>query len=131
VTGFPIKFCDEMEARQLIRERVTSDAWWVLVPGDDVGLEVTKAVEERFYRGARSRDFEVMMLPLEAGAPGVVMARKVHCPADALAPLLRRITPNGQPIPGELLDRKNFILLWNNRAAVFINQFIDWMSRGA
>jgi hypothetical protein len=50
---------DEESVRALIRERLISKMWWVIVPGRVTGL--LSRLEEQFYSGERNEDFHLLV----------------------------------------------------------------------
>jgi hypothetical protein len=102
-----VQLHDPESSRQLIRDRLISKKWWVLLlPGDIPPFLST--LEERCYSGERNADFEIMMGSIAgSGFCCVCMARKKWATPKKLSALLQE---SGCTITPESLRRRDILI---------------------
>jgi hypothetical protein len=81
---------DNTDIGQLIRDRMSSGEWWLLVPLDAESNEQIAVIEHRFYFGDANEDFDLMMLGKLSDCPvtGFYFAKKSRMSAAELAETL-------------------------------------------
>ena len=78
---------DHATAVEMIRERVASREWWVILAADQMGIDMAREVEEAHYQGDAALDFDMLVAarPFD-GCPmlGVFFARKSRMTVEQL-----------------------------------------------
>jgi hypothetical protein len=99
---------DEASVRGLIRERLISKKWWVIIPyGSSDG--VLPLLEERFYSGERNGDFHLLVGPVaDRSIYCVALGLKKWAPPKKLARLLQEC---GISIAPETLRQRDVLSL--------------------
>jgi hypothetical protein len=84
-------------ALAILRSRLESDRWWVIIPTGLSGHDLIQAFESQFYADDNSVGFEVMVLRASVvsegwdGAVMVAFALKQCCPPSELARWLAKL----------------------------------------
>jgi hypothetical protein len=98
-------------ALAILRSRLESDRWWVIIPTGRSGHDLIQAFESQFYADDSSVGFDVMVLPASVvseerdGAVMVAFALKQYCPPSELAKWLAQL---GCLATAETLSEKDF-----------------------
>jgi hypothetical protein len=113
--------------RQLIKARLDSHEWWVLVSGpsqDQSGL--IRRLEATHYAGEAGTDFETLLIPdTRLGLVAVFLARKLRCLPSEMQAVLQR--HSGAPLPGSTVDlskRDLFIISDDRRTAAALTKWL-------
>jgi hypothetical protein len=120
-----VQLHDPESSRELIRERLISKQWWVLLfPGNIPSFLPT--LEERFYNGKRNKDFDILVGALtHTGVNSVVMALKRWASPQKLASFFQEA---GCPITLESLTQRDILAFAGSEADVSaINFIFDWL----
>jgi hypothetical protein len=120
-----VQLHDSESSREIIRDRLTSKQWWVLIfPGDIPSF--LPVLEERFYNGKRNKDFQVMVGALaHTGVNSVCMALKKWASPPKLASFFQEA---GHPITLESLRQRDILAFAGSEADVSaINFVFDWL----
>lgn len=107
-----MQICDETEAVAYIKKRIASREWWIILAASDMGREMARCIEDRFYRGDKNAMFEMILLSHPAkGIPfaAIFTAKKSVMTKKRLEKLVKRkvgdrdviLTPD---IPGVFLE---------------------------
>jgi hypothetical protein len=97
---------DEEGARQMIRERLVSKKWWVIIPYGSTD-RLLELLEERFYKGERNGDFHLLVGPIaDRSIYCVCLALKKWAPPKRLARLLQEC---GIKVSPELLSQRDLL----------------------
>lgn len=94
----------EDECVNLIRERVRSRQWWVIVSASPCGSILANAIERKFYSGDNSQFFDAVMVPAQSEAmpalAALFFARKQEMSPEQLSELLRGMIDNAPAVDG-------------------------------
>lgn len=76
------------ESRAMMWARIDSRRWWVIPWIGDRARALSQRLEETFYDGRASSDFEIGMANFGGGIVPVTFAHKRHLSARKLAPVM-------------------------------------------
>jgi hypothetical protein len=96
------------EVKKLLREKIESREWWILIPETDCHYLVVEA-EERFYNGKASADFAAVLGMSEFGIFSIYAAHKRRMSAQDLLTLIG--TRSQLPVSLSQLEKHDIIFL--------------------
>lgn len=96
------------EVKILLREKIDSREWWILMPEPNCSYLVVE-IEEQFYSGEASADFAAVLGVSQYGLVSVYAAHKRRMTAQSLINLIGTRSP--LPISVGQLERHDIIFL--------------------
>lgn len=113
---------DEQGARQIVREKVFSKNWWLILWVHGVAGEFVSEIERLHYSGAKNEGFELMMVPMPP-LFALVFALKKHMSVNDLLKIMNRNIDNKLTVE-DLADRD---LICPNVDLETLGRFSAWV----
>ena len=109
--GPGVSLLSEDDGIALIRQRLRSRKWWMLLGIDNHSTGWMSAIESRFYSGKKGRDFDLVMVIAPGRAViGVALAKKTRMSPSQLSAFIAK--ESGQPpMNDELLTEKDCLCI--------------------
>lgn len=114
------------EMRQMVREKFLSKEWWLILWGRTKGGDFIIDVENTYYVGEQSADFELLMGGFIPSLWAVAFAKKKHMNAKQLVEIMNR---NGMDtMTPELIGDRDII--GPGITEDTMSEFANWMLEG-
>ncbi|MGE5607807.1 MAG: hypothetical protein ACM359_00995 [Bacillota bacterium] len=128
-----LSLLDTEGMRQLIKARLDSRQWWVIVagPSQDRG-RFTHRLESEHYAGTAGADFETLLVPNpRLGLITIFLARKLRCLPGEIETLITQCS--GGPLTGQMdLTRQDVIIISDgpDAAKLLARWLVDFIEKG-